>query len=169
MALHFVVFECDAQAWCIRDLDEALVDDGLLDPCHQALPERHVEEVVLKREEVARRRRERTQAMQPTGFPAKCIAIGTPLSSCGVTRELGEDPVADCRYCASRDPINHMHYRNPHVTVPYRKYDEGFINEGDINMFAVMRELVKEKYAREFYPEHGRALDYDRARGPIHG
>jgi len=88
---------------------------------------------------------------------------------CGVTRELGEDPVAVCRYFGSRDRINHMHYRNPHVTKPYLKYDEGFIDEGDVNMFAVMRELVKLKYSRELYPEHGRALDYDRVRGPIHG
>jgi mannonate dehydratase len=88
---------------------------------------------------------------------------------CGVTQEMGEDPIAVCRYFGSRDRINHMHYRNPHVIKPYVKYDEGFIDEGDVNMFAVMRELVKLKYARELYPEHPRALDYDRARGPIHG
>jgi mannonate dehydratase len=88
---------------------------------------------------------------------------------CGVTKEMGEDPVAVCRYFGSRDRINHMHYRNPHVMKPYLKYDEGFIDEGDVNMFAVMRELVKLKYSRELYPEHPRALDYDRARGPIKG
>lgn len=88
---------------------------------------------------------------------------------CGVTQEMGEDPVQVCRYFGSRDRINHMHYRNPHVMKPYEKYDEGFIDEGDVNMFAVMRELVKQKYSRELYPEHPRALDYDRARGPIKG
>jgi mannonate dehydratase len=88
---------------------------------------------------------------------------------CGVTRELGEDPVAVCRYFGSRDRINHVHYRNPHVMTPYVKYDEGFIDEGDVNMFAVMRELLRARYTRELYPEHPRALDYDRARGPIHG
>lgn len=88
---------------------------------------------------------------------------------CGVTMEMGEDPVEVCRYFGSRDRINHMHYRNPHVIVPYLKYDEGFIDEGDVNMFAVMRELVRLKYPREVYPEHPRALDYDRARGPIRG
>jgi len=88
---------------------------------------------------------------------------------CGVTMEMGEDPVEVCRYFGSRDRINHMHYRNPHVTVPYLKYDEGFIDEGDVNMFAVMRELIRMKYAREIYPEHPRAIDYDRERGPIHG
>ena len=88
---------------------------------------------------------------------------------CGVTREMGEDPVEVCRYFGSRDRINHMHYRNPHVMKPYVNYDEGFIDEGDVNMFAVMRELIRVKYTREIYPEHPRALDYDRARGPIHG
>ena len=88
---------------------------------------------------------------------------------CGVTREMGEDPVAVCRYFGSRDRINHMHYRNPHVMKPYVKYDEGFIDEGDVNMFAVMRELLRVNYTRELYPEHPRALDYDRERGPIHG
>ncbi len=88
---------------------------------------------------------------------------------CGVTKELGEDPVEVCHYFGSRDRINHMHYRNPHVMKPYVKYDEGFIDEGDVNMFAVMRELIRVKYTREIYPEHPRALDYDRARGPIHG
>jgi mannonate dehydratase len=88
---------------------------------------------------------------------------------CGVTREMGEDPVEVCRYFGSRDRINHMHYRNPRVIKPYEKYDEGFIDEGDVDMFAVMRELIKVKYTRQVYPEHPRALDYDRARGPIHG
>ena len=88
---------------------------------------------------------------------------------CGVTREMGEDPVEVCRYFGSRDRINHVHYRNPHVIKPYVKYDEGFIDEGDVNMFAVMRELIRVKYTREIYPEHPRAIDYDRARGPIQG
>ena len=88
---------------------------------------------------------------------------------CGVTQEMGEDPVAVCSYFGSRDRINHMHYRNPHVVKTYVKYDEGFIDEGDVNMFAVMRELIRVKYSRELYPEHPRAIDYDRSRGPIHG
>src|SRR5262249_28163058 len=34
---------------------------------------------------------------------------------CGVTRELGEDPVEVCRYFGERDCINHVHYRNVRV------------------------------------------------------
>jgi len=29
-------------------------------------------------------------------------------------------------------------------------------------MFAVMKELVQQKYTRTIYPEHPRAMDYDR-------
>jgi mannonate dehydratase len=81
---------------------------------------------------------------------------------CGVTREMGEDPVEVCRYFGSRDCINHVHYRNVRVRVPYEKYTEVFIDEGQLDMFAVMKELVRQKYPRLVYPEHPRALDYDR-------
>jgi mannonate dehydratase len=83
---------------------------------------------------------------------------------CGVTRELGEDPVAVCRYFGERDCINHVHYRNVRVRRPYEKYTEVFLDDGDNNMFLVMKELVRQKYPRLIYPEHPRALDYDRER-----
>jgi mannonate dehydratase len=88
---------------------------------------------------------------------------------CGVTREMGEDPVETCRYFASRKRINHMHFRNVRVAKPYEKYTEVFIDEGQVDMFGVMKELVRQKYTRTIYPEHPRALDYDRERGPIRG
>jgi mannonate dehydratase len=83
---------------------------------------------------------------------------------CGVTRELGEDPVEVCRYFGARDCINHVHYRNVKVRRPYESYTEVFLDEGQVDMFAVMKELVRQKYPRLIYPEHPRALDYDRER-----
>ena len=83
---------------------------------------------------------------------------------CGVTREMGGDPVEVCRYFGSRDRINHVHFRNVRVQKPYERYTEVFIDEGENNMFSVMRELVRQKYRRLIYPEHPRALDYDRER-----
>jgi mannonate dehydratase len=83
---------------------------------------------------------------------------------CGVTREMGHDPVEVCHYFGSRDRINHVHYRNVRVRKPYEQYTEVFIDEGENNMFAVMKELVKLKYPRLIYPEHPRAIDYDRER-----
>jgi mannonate dehydratase len=86
---------------------------------------------------------------------------------CGVTREIGEDPVAVCRYLGERDRINHVHFRNVIVRTPGIDYTEVFLDEGQVDMFAVMRELVRQKYPRALYPEHPRAIDVDRERGPI--
>ncbi len=81
---------------------------------------------------------------------------------CGVTREMGEDPVEVCRYFASRKRINHVHFRNVQVRKPYENYAEVWIDEGQVDMFAVMRELIRQKYTGTIYPEHPRAMDYDR-------
>jgi mannonate dehydratase len=81
---------------------------------------------------------------------------------CGVTREMGGDPVEVCRYFGAKDRINHVHYRNVRVKKPYEQYAEVFIDEGENDMFAIMKELVRQKYPRLVYPEHPRAIDYDR-------
>ena len=81
---------------------------------------------------------------------------------CGVTQEMGHDPVEVCRYFGTRDRINHVHFRNVQVRVPNEKYTEVFLDEGQINMFAVMKELIRQKYPRLVFPEHPRALDADR-------
>ena len=87
---------------------------------------------------------------------------------CGVTREMGHDPVEVCRYFGSRDRINHVHFRNVRVQVPNEKYTEVFLDEGQVNMFAVMKELVRQKYPRLIFPEHPRALDADRETPNFH-
>lgn len=81
---------------------------------------------------------------------------------CGVSREMGEDPLEVLRYLGSRDRINHIHYRNVTVEEPYVKYSEVFFDEGQVNMFAVMREIFNQGYKLGIYPEHARALTYDR-------
>jgi mannonate dehydratase len=85
---------------------------------------------------------------------------------CGVTREMGQDPVEICRYFGSRDCINHVHFRNVRVRKPYESYTEVFLDDGQIDMFAVMKELVRQKYPRLIYPEHPRAFDVDREQTP---
>ena len=84
---------------------------------------------------------------------------------CGVTREMGEDPVEVCRYFGSRDRINHVHFRNVRVDTPHEKYAEVFLDEGQVDMFAVMKELIRQHYPRLIYPEHPRKLDADRDLG----
>jgi mannonate dehydratase len=83
---------------------------------------------------------------------------------CGVTREMGEDPVQVADYFASRKRINHCHYRNVLVVKPYEKYQEVFIDAGMGDLFGVMKALVRNKYTGTIYPEHPRALDTDRDR-----
>jgi len=83
---------------------------------------------------------------------------------CGVTREMGHDPVEVCKYFGKKDCINHVHYRNVRVEIPNEKYSEVFIDEGVNDMFAIMKELVRQKYPRMVYPEHPRGLDVDRER-----
>ena len=80
---------------------------------------------------------------------------------CGVTRELGEDPVEVCRYFGSRDRINHVHFRNVIVQKPREKYTEVFVDNGQVDMYGVMKELVRQKYPRLVYPEHPRGFDAD--------
>ncbi len=87
---------------------------------------------------------------------------------CGVVREMGHDPVEVCRYFGKRDCINHVHFRNVRLKVPREKYTEVFPDEGEVNMFAVIKELVRQKYPRLIYPEHPRGLDADRD-GPNSG
>ena len=81
---------------------------------------------------------------------------------CGVCREMGEDPLEILRYLGSRDRINHMHYRNVTVQQPYVKYEEVFFDEGQVNMFAVMQEVFRLGYKFGLYPEHPRAIDFDK-------
>jgi mannonate dehydratase len=81
---------------------------------------------------------------------------------CGVSNEIGEDPLEVLDYLISRDRINHVHYRNCVVDIPREKYIEVSTDNGTVNMFAVMQQLVKRKYKFGLYPEHPRVLDYDK-------
>jgi mannonate dehydratase len=80
---------------------------------------------------------------------------------CGVSNELGEDPLEVLKYLADRDRINHVHYRNDIVDTPSTKYVEVFPDNGTVNMFAVMQELVRRKYKFGIFPEHPRRNDID--------
>ncbi len=81
---------------------------------------------------------------------------------CGVTREMGENPVEVARYFGSKDRINHVHFRNVRVDKPYEKYAEVWLDEGQVDMYGVMKELIRNRYTRTIYPEHPRGIDYDR-------
>jgi mannonate dehydratase len=88
--------------------------------------------------------------------PANCI-----IFDCGVTRELGENPVEVARYFGQRDQIGHVHYRNVRLRKPYIDYTEVYPDNGDNNMLAVMKALVAVKYKYMIFPEHAPGLDVD--------
>jgi mannonate dehydratase len=81
---------------------------------------------------------------------------------CGVSREMGEDPVEVLKWLGSRDRVNHIHYRNVTVEEPYKKYAEVFYDQGQVNMFAVMQEIIRLGYKLGINPEHPRLLNYDK-------
>lgn len=81
---------------------------------------------------------------------------------CGVCMEMGVDPLEVLQYLGSKDRINHIHYRNVIVQQPYVKYEEVFFDEGQVNMFAVMKEIFRSGYRFGIYPEHPRAIDFDK-------
>lgn len=83
----------------------------------------------------------------------------------GVATEMGLDPLEVARYMGERDQLNHVHYRNVITEIPLHKYAEVFPDNGQADMFAFMRELVRQGYNHLIYPEHPRALDYDREHG----
>src|SRR6476646_10023074 len=66
---------------------------------------------------------------------------------------MGEEPGDVCRYLGKGDCINHVHFRNVVVRKPYVDYTEVFLDEGEVDMFGVMRELVRQRYPRGLYPQ----------------
>jgi mannonate dehydratase len=95
--------------------------------------------------------------VETVNSPSNCMTW-----DCGVTRELGEDPVAVGNWLASRNRIGQVHFRNVVMRKPREDYTEVFPDDGDNDMFEVMKLLVKNNYKRLIFPEHPRALDVDK-------
>lgn len=81
---------------------------------------------------------------------------------CGVSTEIGEDAVEVAKYMMSRNRINHVHYRNVIVETPGIKYVEVMIDNGNVDMLAVMNELVRSKYKYGIWAEHPRDNEFDK-------
>ena len=89
------------------------------------------------------------QLIKLVDSPANGITLDT-----GVTTEMGEDAVEAVRYFGSRDRINHVHFRNVRVEVPYYKYLEVFHDEGECDMLACMKAFAEVGYPRLIVPDH---------------
>jgi mannonate dehydratase len=81
--------------------------------------------------------------------PSNGITLDT-----GVTTQMGEDAAEAIRYFGSRDRINHVHFRNVRVEVPYYKYLEVMHDEGDCDMLGCMMAFQEVGYRYLIIPDH---------------
>ena len=70
----------------------------------------------------------------------------------GTMAEMGVDVLEAIRYFGSRDRINHVHFRNVKGSVP--RFDESFIDDGDVNMLEALRTYRDVGYSRTLIPDH---------------
>ena len=95
--------------------------------------------------------------VETVNSPSNCMTW-----DCGVTRELGEDPLVVGNWLASRNRIGQVHFRNVVQRTPRQDYTEVFPDNGDNDMFEIMKLLVRNKYKRLIFPEHPRGLAIDK-------
>lgn len=99
------------------------------------------------------------------GFKRMVNLVDSPANGMtahpGFYNELGIDDLEVIRYLAERDRINFCHYRNTRSIIPSEKYVETFPESGQVDMFACMRELIRQDYTGAIYPEHPVGLPYN--------
>lgn len=69
-----------------------------------------------------------------------------------VAEQAGADVIEMIRYFGERDKINHVHFRDVRGSVP--KFDEVFVDEGDVDMLEAMRAYHEVGYRYAIMPEH---------------
>lgn len=79
----------------------------------------------------------------------------------GMLTEMGESAPEAIRFLGARDRIGIVHFRNVVVDVPYERYTETFLDEGDCDMFACMRAFHETGYAGAIDPDHTPGIDGD--------
>jgi mannonate dehydratase len=92
---------------------------------------------------------DQTRLIETVDSPSNGITLDT-----GVTTEMGEDAAEVIRYFGSRDRINHVHFRNVRVDVPYYKYLEVRHDQGDCDMLACMKAFAEVGYKYLIIPDH---------------
>jgi len=70
----------------------------------------------------------------------------------GTVTEMGVDVIQTIRYFGERDKINHVHFRNVRGSVP--KFDEVFVDDGDVDMLEAMRAYHDVGYKYVLMPDH---------------
>ena len=97
----------------------------------------------------------------PDGLKRLTELVPSPRSGLllclGTLHEMGHGPadtMAAIEYFVSRGKIFSAHFRNPRGTVPNGGYQEDFLDEGDLDMLAVMRLLYRHDYQGSLDPDH---------------
>jgi mannonate dehydratase len=90
--------------------------------------------------------------------PSNCHFLDT-----GVITEMGEDAAAAIRFFGERGRIASVHFRNVRVDVPYLRYTEVFLDEGDGDPAAWMRAFHESGYDGALDPDHTPGIAGDTA------
>ena len=70
----------------------------------------------------------------------------------GTVAEMGVDVIEAIRYFGSRGKIQHVHFRNIKGSVP--RFDESFIDDGDVDMLQALRTYKEVGYTGTIMPDH---------------
>ena len=70
----------------------------------------------------------------------------------GTVAEMGVNVIEAIRYFGSRDKIQHVHFRNIKGSVP--RFDESFIDDGDVDMIQALRTYKEVGYTGTIMPDH---------------
>ena len=70
----------------------------------------------------------------------------------GTVAEMGVDVIEAIRYFGSRGKIQHVHFRNVKGSVP--RFDESFIDDGDVDMLQALRTYKEVGYTGTIMPDH---------------
>jgi len=72
----------------------------------------------------------------------------------GTLHEMGDNTMAAIEHFLQHKKIFQVHFRNPTGTVPAGYYQEDFLDQGDLDMHAVMELLYKYNYTGNIDPDH---------------
>jgi len=86
-------------------------------------------------------------------------ANGLNLCQGSLAEQQGADVLGIIRYFGERDRIHHVHFRNVRGSCP--RFDEVFIDEGDVNMYEAMRVYHEVGYRYAIMPDHWPKLTGD--------
>jgi mannonate dehydratase len=87
----------------------------------------------------------------------KLLALVPSDSNClnfcqGTVAEMGVDVIDAIRSFGSRGKIQHVHFRNVQGAVP--RFDESFIDDGDVDMFEALAAYKEVGYTGTIMPDH---------------